>query len=84
MSVQYFKETPVKRYEQNRHMELIVEQGHEAVHSESYRTMWEMFNAKVVLDGVNKIYKARMETYRFFTNDTGVLAQPMPLTMNDG
>lgn len=60
MRAQYFRDVVENGVEEARQMAYLVEQGHDAVHSESYRTAREALTSKIELEAAKQLAKARI------------------------
>ena len=61
MRAQYFRDITEHGVEEARQMAYLVEQGHDAVHSESYRTAREALTGKLEVEAAKQLAKARLE-----------------------
>lgn len=60
MRAQYFRDITENGLEQARQMAFLVEQGHDAVHSESYRSAREALTSKIEVEAAKQLAKARL------------------------
>lgn len=60
MRAQYFRDITENGIEQARQMAFLVEQGHDAVHSESYRSAREALTSKIEVEAAKQLAKARL------------------------
>ncbi|PXF40470.1 hypothetical protein BWQ96_09819 [Gracilariopsis chorda] len=61
MRAQYFRDITEKGMEEAKQMAFVVEQGHDAVHSESYRTAREALSTKLEFEAAKQLAKNRLE-----------------------
>lgn len=61
MRAQYFRDITDHGIDEARQMAFLVEQGHDAVHSESYRTARESLSTKLEYEAAKQLAKNRLE-----------------------
>ncbi|PXF42119.1 hypothetical protein BWQ96_08151 [Gracilariopsis chorda] len=61
MRAQYFRDITEHGMEEAKQMAFLVEQGHDAVHSESYRTAREALSTKLEFEAATQLPKNRLE-----------------------
>lgn len=64
MRAQYFRDITDQGVEIARQMSFLVEQGHDAVFSESYRTARDALNSKIEIEAAKQLAKTRLERAR--------------------
>lgn len=64
MRAQYFRDVTEQGMEMARQMAFLVEQGHDAVFSESYRSAREALTSKIETEAAKEMARARMERSR--------------------